>query len=148
MTPHRRTRTEDYLAAIDRLCARRHADRATTGDIAAAVGVAKGTASGVLKSLAEQGLIDLLPYTGARLTDDGMKLARRVVRRHLLLEMFLGQTLHISRERLPDEAWSLEPGTSDELLEHIDRFLKHPDFNPLGDPIPRVDGSLPNRAKA
>lgn len=143
MTHSRRTRTEDYLAAIEGICADQHADRATTGAIAAAVGVAKGTASGVLKSLAEQGLIDLLPYAGARLTDEGAKLARRVVRRHRLIEMFLGQTLHISGERLADEAWSLEPGASDNLLEHVDRFLKHPEFTARGDPVPRADGSLP-----
>jgi DtxR family Mn-dependent transcriptional regulator len=145
MAGSRRTRTEDYLAAIDRICIGGNAHRAATGAIASAVGVAKGTASDVLKSLAQQGLIDLLPYAGAQLTEAGTRRARRIVRRYRLLEMFLARTLEIPSERLAVEAWSLEPAASEDLMQHLDRFLQHPEFNPHGDPIPRADGSLPNR---
>lgn len=143
MGVNRRTRTEDYLAAIDHICREQRSDRAGTGAIAAVVGVAKGTASSVLKSLAEQGLIDLLPYAGSKLTTTGEQRARRIVRRYRLLEMFLMRTLDMDGERSADDAWSLEPGASDALVEQIDQFLRHPEFNPSGVPIPSADGLLP-----
>lgn len=145
MTEIRRTRPEDYLAAIETLAEQAESSRATTGNIAQQIDVSKGTVSGVLKELADQGLVDLIPYEGAMLTEVGRKRARYTVRRQRLLEFFLNQSLGIGWESVAEEAWRLEPGASEKLIERIDAALDHPEYDPQGDPIPRPDGSLPHR---
>jgi DtxR family Mn-dependent transcriptional regulator len=129
MDSSRHTRAVDYLIAVERICADTRGERATTGAIAAAVGVAKGTASEILKSLARQGLIDLLPYTGSRLTAEGLAQARRTVRRCRMLQLFLMQTLKLSPTDSTIEAWNWEPAASDKLIEQIDRVLARPEMD-------------------
>ena len=141
MSDIRRTRREDYLAAIESVCEATESLRASTGAIAEQVGVSKGTVSSVLKELADDQLVDLVPYEGAKLTEQGRRLARRIVRRYRLLELFLSQTLSVDWDVVADDAWRLEPGASEELIERIDAFLKQPAYDPRGEPIPRFDGN-------
>ena len=143
MSRIRRTRVEDYLAAIDQVCEDGNLDRARTGVVAKTIGVSKGTVSSVLKELADAGFIDLAPYEGAKLTEQGRQRARRVLRRYRLMELFLSRTLGVAWEAVAEEAWSLEPAASDRLMELIDSLLARPEFDPHGNPIPRADGTLP-----
>ena len=59
------------------------------GQLATSVGVAPGTATTMVKALAESGLVDYEPYVGVRLSSAGAKLAALVLRRHRLIEQFL-----------------------------------------------------------
>ena len=61
------------------------------GQLAAALGVVPGTATTMVKTLAESGLVHYEPYMGVRLTPAGEKLAGLVLRRHRLIELFLVQ---------------------------------------------------------
>ncbi len=119
MTQHRRTRTEDYLAAIASSCEKSGQDRATTGDVASLTGVAKGTASSVLKELAEHGLVDLVPYDGVSLTEPGRQRLASSLGRLRLIEAFLARTLNLSGDDLANEAWLLEPAVSANLMRRI-----------------------------
>ncbi len=143
MSEIRRTRIEDYLIAVEQICEASDSKRATTGPIARLLGVANGTASSMLKQLAEDGLLSHLPYEGVRLTSEGRQRARRVLRRQRLMALFLGRTLHVAWESMADEAWRLEPAMSGELLRRIDAFLDHPEFDLHGPPLPREEGPLP-----
>jgi len=141
MTEVRRTRREDYLAAVESVCEESGLERAGTGAIAKRVGVSKGTVSNVLRELNDGGLVDLVPYQGAKLTESGRRCASRIVRRYRLLELFLSRTLGVGWDAVASEAWHLEPGASDELIKRIDSFLENPKFDLHGDPIPPVDES-------
>lgn len=143
MTQSRRTRVEDYLSAVEQICEERGIDRASTGSVAAILGVSNGTASSTLKQLAESGLVDNVPYEGASLTDVGRRQARRVLRRRRLLELYLSKTLGVAWESVADEARRIEPMASEDLMNLVDQFLEHPKFDPHGDPIPAADGTLP-----
>ena len=59
------------------------------GHLAAALGVAPGTATTMVKALSESGLVEYEPYAGVALTQAGGKLAALVVRRHRVIEVFL-----------------------------------------------------------
>jgi DtxR family Mn-dependent transcriptional regulator len=96
----------------------------------------------MLKSLAEEGLVDYRPYRGARLTDDGRAEALKVIRSHRLIEVFLVNTLGYSWDEVHDEAERLEHAVSEELVSRIETFLGHPQFDPHGDPIPTADGEI------
>lgn len=110
------------------------------GQLAAAVGVVPGTATTMVKALAESGLVEYEPYAGVALTDAGQKLAALVLRRHRLIELFLVRVMGYAWEEVHDEAEQLEHAVSDRLIERIDEMLGRPEADPHGDPIPNAEG--------
>jgi DtxR family transcriptional regulator, Mn-dependent transcriptional regulator len=115
------------------------------GHLASALGIAPGTATTMVKALAESGLAIYEPYNGVRLTSAGEKLAARVLRRHRLMELFLVQVLGMRWDEVHDDAEQLEHVVSDRLVERIDEMLGRPDTDPHGDPIPTADGHVARR---
>ena len=111
---HRRLRTEyaddlrmspggiAVLAVLSR-----EGDR-TVGQLAAALSVAPGTATTMVKTLAESGLVRYEPYSGVALTPAGQRLAGLVLRRHRLIELFLVRVMGYSWDEVHDEAEHLE----------------------------------------
>jgi DtxR family Mn-dependent transcriptional regulator len=110
------------------------------GQLAAAVGVTPGTATTMVKTLAESGLVEYEPYAGVALTAAGQKLAALVLRRHRLIELFLVQVMGYSWDEVHDEAELLEHVVTDRLIERIDQMLGRPETDPHGDPIPNAEG--------
>jgi DtxR family Mn-dependent transcriptional regulator len=110
------------------------------GQLASAVGVAPGTATTMVKTLAESGLVEYEPYAGVALTPAGQKLAALVLRRHRLIELFLVRVMGYSWEEVHDEAELLEHVVTDRLIDRIDEMLGRPETDPHGDPIPNAEG--------
>jgi DtxR family Mn-dependent transcriptional regulator len=115
------------------------------GQVASAVGVAPGTATTMVKALAEAGLAEYEPYSGVRLTGAGEKLAGLVLRRHRLVELFLVQVMGMSWAEVHEEAEQLEHVVSERLIERIDEMLGRPTHDPHGDPIPNPEGAIARR---
>lgn len=112
------------------------------GQVASALGVVPGTATTMVKALAESGLARYEPYMGVRLTDAGERLASRVLRRHRLVELFLVKILGMNWTDVHDEAERLEHAVSDRVIERMDEMLGRPATDPHGDPIPTAEGVL------
>ena len=112
------------------------------GRLATSLGVVPGTATTMVKALAESGLVDYEPYAGVRLTPSGQKLAALVLRRHRLMELFLVKILGMSWAEVHDEAERLEHAASDQLIDRIDAMLGRPSTDPHGDPIPDSEGAV------
>ena len=112
------------------------------GRLAEAVGVTPGTATTMVKSLAEADLLRYAPRAGVALTPAGRRLAHRVLRRHRLVELFLVEVLGMDWSEVHEEAEELEHTISDKVLDRIDQLLGHPDADPHGSPIPRADRPL------
>ena len=110
------------------------------GHLAAALGVAPGTATTMVKTLAESGLVEYEPYTGVTLTSAGQKLAALVVRRHRVIEVFLVKVMGYSWDEVHDEAEQLEHVVSERLIGRMDEMLGRPEVDPHGDPIPDPEG--------
>ena len=125
---------QSALAATERLV--------PMGHVAAALGVAPGTATTMVKALSEAGLAEYEPYSGVRLTAAGEKLAGLVLRRHRLVELFLVQVMGMSWAEVHEEAEQLEHVVSERLIERIDEMLGRPTHDPHGDPIPNPDGAI------
>jgi DtxR family Mn-dependent transcriptional regulator len=115
------------------------------GQLASALGIAPGTATTMVKTLAESGLVRYEPYAGVALTSAGEKLAASVVRRHRLIELFLVQVLGFGWDEVHDEAEHLEHVVSDRLIARIDEMLGHPGVDPHGDPIPDAEGAVQHK---
>jgi DtxR family Mn-dependent transcriptional regulator len=110
------------------------------GQLASAVGVTPGTATTMVKTLAESGLVKYEPYTGVALTRAGEKLAALVLRRHRLVELFLVQAMGLRWDEVHEEAELLEHVVSDRLIDRMDEMLGRPEVDPHGDPIPDAEG--------
>jgi len=105
---------QDYAKAVYALEAR-GGSPVSTNDLAERLGVTPGSVSGMLRKLAEVGLLEHEPYHGVRLTDQGRRVALEVLRHHRLLELFLAQELGMSWDRVHAEAEVLEHVLSEEL---------------------------------
>src|SRR5437773_2980341 len=138
---------ENYLKAIHQGQSSLAADErlVSMGSVAAALGVTPGTATTMVKALAEAGLAQYEPYSGVRLTAAGEKLAALVLRRHRLVELFLVRVMGMSWAEVHDEAELLEHVVSERLIERIDQMLGHPTHDPHGDPIPNPEGTITPR---
>lgn len=112
------------------------------GRLASALGVVPGTATTMMKALAESGLVHYEPYMGVRLTASGERLATLVLRRHRLVELFLVKVLGMSWAEVHDEAERLEHAVSERLIDLIDEMLGRPSVDPHGDPIPTAEGTV------
>jgi DtxR family Mn-dependent transcriptional regulator len=116
------------------------------GQLANSLGVAPGTATTMVKTLAESGLVEYEPYAGVALTAAGEKLAALVVRRHRVVELFLVQVMGYRWDEVHDEAEQLEHVVSDRLIDRMDEMLGRPEVDPHGDPIPDSTGVVKPQA--
>jgi len=135
---------ENYLKAIyhGQALLAKDVRLVSMGHVAAALNVTPGTATTMVKALAESGLAEYEPYSGVRLTAAGEKLAALVLRRHRLVELFLVQVMGMSWDEVHEEAEQLEHVVSDRLIDRIDRMLGRPTHDPHGDPIPTAEGTI------
>jgi DtxR family Mn-dependent transcriptional regulator len=133
---------EDYLKIIFEL--ETDAGVAGTNEIAAELGVAAPSVSGMIRRLAEQGLIAHERYRGVRLTRTGRRAALRTIRRHRVIEAYLSTALGYPWDRVHDEAERLEHAASDELIDRMAAAIGEPATDPHGAPIPTRDGALDN----
>jgi DtxR family transcriptional regulator, Mn-dependent transcriptional regulator len=138
--PKRRTNegAENYAKALYELQSRGD-EPVGTSAVADRLGVTPASASGMLRRLAAEGLVEYAPYHGASLTPEGERLALEVIRHHRLLELFLAEELGMPWDRVHREAEVLEHHISEELEELIAAKLGEPSRDPHGDPIPDRD---------
>ena len=140
LNPDLTASVEDYLKAIYHLS--EAGSPASTNAIAESLGIAPPSVSGMVKRLAELGLLEHLPYRGVTLTDDGRLAALRMLRRHRLIEAYLVRFLGYTWDTVHDEAERLEHAVSDDLVARMADALGDPRFDPHGDPIPTADGVI------
>lgn len=133
---------ENYLKAMLQISFKTRQESISTGSLADKLCVSPGTVTSMMKSLADAHLITYVPYEGACLTQEGRKLALRMLRRHRLIELFLVKTLNLTWDAVHQEAENMEHSVSDFLIDRIDDFLEHPETDPHGDPIPTSDGVM------
>src|SRR5256885_15044056 len=133
---------ENYLKQLDLEHQNASEELVPMGKLATAMGVVPGTATSMVKALADSGLVDYEPRSGARLTRGGEQLALHVLRRHRLVELFLVKVLGLDWSEVHPEAEELEHAISDKVLEKIDALLGRPRVDPHGDPIPTAKGKV------
>ena len=102
----------------------------------------------MLKKLAQTDppWIEYEKHRGARLTEHGRHRALEIIRHHRLIELFLHHSLGYNWDEVHDEAEKLEHAISETFEERIAKALGNPEIDPHGHPIPRKDGSMPERS--
>jgi DtxR family transcriptional regulator, Mn-dependent transcriptional regulator len=134
---------EDTLKAVYEL--ERSGSAVSTTDLANRLGVAPPSVTGMMRRLADSGLVEYEPYHGARLTGEGQRVALRTLRRHRVLETYLSRALGIPWDRVHEEAERLEHAASDALIDRMATVLGHPTVDPHGAPIPTAEGAIDER---
>lgn len=131
---------EDYLKTIYEIG--RGTVAVATNDIAQRLNIAPASVSGMVRRLADQGLLGYERYRGVTLTDAGRRAALRTIRRHRIIESYLSEALEYPWDRVHDEAERLEHAASDELVDRMAKAIGEPVVDPHGAPIPSRDGSM------
>ena len=118
---------------------------ANTTALAARLGVAPASVTGMLQHLAdfEPALVSYQKYQGVKLTTAGERAALEVIRRHRLIETWLVKTLGYAWDEVHVEAERLEHVISPELERRIAAALGFPEKDPHGEPIPTADLTMP-----
>jgi DtxR family transcriptional regulator, Mn-dependent transcriptional regulator len=120
--------TEEYLEALFTLTLDNR--KATTSNISQKLNIAPASVSEKLKKLAEEGFVVYAPYQGVTLTEKGYVEARKMTRKHRLMERFLHDILHIGNEKVHEEACAMEHGLSNETERALCQTLKSPGICP------------------
>lgn len=113
-----------------------------TNAIAGMLDTKASSVTDMMKKLAEKELVSYQKYQGVTLTNKGFYLAKMIVRKHRLWEVFLVNKLNFSWDEVHEIAEELEHIKSDKLVNKLEEFLDFPSFDPHGDPIPNASGEL------
>ena len=131
---------EDYVKTIYSLALEE--SPVSTSRIAAARSVKPASATSMIQRLARLKLVNYEKHYGVTLTEAGEKLALEVIRHHRLLELYLMEALGFRWDEVHEQADILEHVISEKMEERIAAALNHPEFDPHGDPIPALDGTM------
>jgi len=122
---------EDYLEAIFNLAQRNQVARSK--DIALALGVARPSVTGALRSLARRGLINYEPYGFVTLTPAGQRQAKRVVQKHSVLTAFFVRVLGVNPRLSQEAACRAEHALGPEVVDRLLALTQFLDATRQGD---------------
>lgn len=132
---------ENYLKNIYHL--QQQSATVTTNSLASELNTKPASVTDMLKKLQIKDLIEYEKYHGFKLNTAGNKIALGIVRRHRLWEYFLVNKLGFDWDKVHDIADELEHINNIELIKKLDQYLNFPQTDPHGDPIPDINGKLP-----
>ncbi|MCD6447601.1 MAG: metal-dependent transcriptional regulator [Thermoplasmata archaeon] len=104
--------------------------------LARAIGVSKSTAHHMLKNMERMGYGRYIERKGFVLNERGMEEARKIMRKHRLLESFLATIFSLSPEKACMEADKIDAYAGDELIEMIEEKYNY-ECCPCGNEIPK-----------
>lgn len=125
---------ERYLKYLYRK-QREESNRVGTTVIAEYFGVKPATVTEMLQKLSQKGLLGYTPYRGADLTEKGIIKAKKLLRRHRVLEILFVRFLNYKSQNACKEAAELDHHVSEELINTICQVYGHPEVCPCNKPI-------------
>lgn len=132
---------ENYLKAIYMLSERKETLVPTTA-MAEFLHTSAASITDMMQKLHNKGLVIYRKYQGVTLTETGKQSAIKILRKHLLWEVFLVDKLKFGWSEIDEIAEQLEHIDSDILIDRLDNFLGNPYCNPHGIVIPNADGNI------
>ena len=97
------------------------------------------TVSQTVARMERDGLLTVEGDRHLELTDEGMRLATRVMRKHRLAERLLTDVIGLEWELVHEEACRWEHVMSETVERRLLELLDHPTESPYGNPIPGLD---------
>lgn len=128
---------EEYLEILYKLGPDKEV--VSTSQISEKLKIAPASVTQMLKKLDNLGYVEYSPYKGAVLTDNGLQIAKKVTRKHRLLERFLCDVLKIKSHKIHDQACEMEHTLSDDAERALCHLLEQPNKCPGDSVIPECD---------
>jgi DtxR family Mn-dependent transcriptional regulator len=128
---------EQYLKVIYKLT--EDGGSAKTTDIASAMDISPASVTEMLHKLSGKGFIKHTAYKGAVLTAKGRRIAKKIARKHRLLERFLSDIVGVKGSSGHEQACKMEHALTDEAEHNLCKILNHPEECPHGRKIPKCD---------
>nr|WP_281381016.1 metal-dependent transcriptional regulator [Nocardioides panaciterrulae] len=97
------------------------------------------TVSQTVARMERDGLLTVQGDRHLELSDEGMRLATRVMRKHRLAERLLTDVIGLDWELVHEEACRWEHVISETVERRLVELLDHPTESPYGNPIPGLD---------
>ncbi|WP_282929304.1 metal-dependent transcriptional regulator [Anaerococcus sp. Marseille-Q7828] len=119
---------EDYLITIFKLMG--EGEKVTNKSISTHLNLAPPSVTEMLKKLKKEGLVT--DDKENQLTEEGIKVTKKLLSKHRLWEYFLENELGFSWKDIHPIASDLQSVTNDELLEKLNAYLGYPDYCPHG----------------
>lgn len=126
---------DEYLKTLFLLTQKNNC--AKTSAIARQLSIYPSSVTEMLVRLQQQGLVEYHRYQGARLTSKGTHLARQIIRKYRLLQVFFQKFLGLSAEEASDQACLMEHHISAAAEERICTMLNRPRESFEDKPIPK-----------
>lgn len=112
---------EKYLLAIYYIVQENKAARVK--DVSKYLNIGGPATSDAVKTLAERGFINYVPYGIITITEKGEQRAEEKIHRHKTISNFLEKVLQVDSERVQDSAKSIEYSMPEDVLEKFVSFL-------------------------
>jgi DtxR family Mn-dependent transcriptional regulator len=129
---------EMYLISIARLVEQGVNEPVPIPLLAGELSIQPVSANQMVHKLAEEALVDYLPYKGVQLTAAGQEIAAKVLRDRRLWEVFLVEHLDLPPSDADALACRLEHITAEGVTSRLARYLGQPAVSPQGLPIPEL----------
>ena len=128
---------EHYLKEIYKLEVRDQT--VTVSGLSAVFGISKSSVSNMVKKLVAMKLLSSAPYKAIELTSEGRELARTIVAKHRLVELFLVEVMGFEPENVHEIAEEIEHIDSPPFFRKVKQMLSQRDIDPHGSPIPDIE---------
>ena len=125
---------EDYLWLIFTL--QRDGEEVIGARLSELLEVSAPTVTVTLKRMVRDGWVEIEDNKHIQLTTEGLQAAKTVLRRHMLVEWLLRETLNVPWSRLHHEAHQLEHYISEDVEKRLVIQLGERQVCPHGNPIP------------
>ena len=112
---------EEYLKTIYIL--KQHNGQPRVTDIAVKMDCSKASVNKSLKILNDEGLINYESYGQIELTDEGVKLSKKILEAYDIVNVFLTEILEVESELAEQEAQKIKMVMSDETLNKLAKYL-------------------------
>jgi len=138
---------ENYLKSIYHL-SNGGRNEVSTNAIADDLKTKAASVTDMLKKLSNKNVLLYKKYKGVNVSEEGKRVALKVIRKHRLWETFLVDKMKFNWDEVHDVAEQLEHIKSPLLIKRLDEFLGYPKYDPHGDPIPDENGEYKPKPQA
>jgi len=128
---------EHYLKEIYRL--EMANELISISSLSKVLGVSKSSVSNMIKKLVVMNLLNSAPYKAIEFTSEGRELARTIVAKHRLIELFLVEVMAFEPENVHAIAEEIEHIESPAFFRKVKQMLSQRKIDPHGSPIPDVE---------
>ncbi len=114
---------EDYIEAVYTIYNKEKKVKAI--DVSRRLNVSRASVTEALQKLEQSGLINYGRYGTISITDEGVKKAKEVIKKHETLSVFFEKVLGVNHNLAEEAACKIEHIIDDEILNKLEQHIKN-----------------------